>query len=58
MQKSKIKTDLMIYLVAIFSVSVVCQLIPYVSFAFSSKLSKLPSPLLPLRKRDLCQSSL
>lgn len=34
-----------------------CQPIPYVSFAFSTEVSKLPSLMLALRKRDLCKSS-
>lgn len=53
MQNHKEKTDLVIYLVAIFVVALNLFLI--LSFAFSTEVSKLPSPLSPLRKRGPLQ---
>lgn len=54
MQKCKEKSDLVIYLAAIFDVSIVTlNLLLILSFAFSTEISKLPSPLSPLRTRGL-----
>lgn len=56
MQKCKEKSDLVIYLAAIFDVSIVTlNLLLILSFAFSTEISKLPSLLSPLRTRGPLQ---
>lgn len=54
--KCKEKSDLVIYLAAIFAVSIVTlNLLLTLSFAFSTEISKLPFPLPPLRTRGPLQ---